>query len=754
MESEDESEPGTVVKKSGVRKDELKEVEKPLPKKVSQPCAREESRSKKPMVSSAQKAALEAEDDEISRLEKKLGIKKSKSKGVGDGLDDLLNGIDSIMGVGDSKRKREDAEWLDRKRRRVVDDDGWEVDDGLEGGSEDDLSGSGLENGDDSDDAEISDEDVDIAGEDSDDEEDLDKDQNDDDAIDNPFSSDDSDPFDEADSSPSTPPPPPPTRKPRENPYIAPISPSSSTTTKYIPPHLRAAPASTSETLLRLRRQLQGLLNRLSESNMPTILRDVQALYATNARQHVSDTVIDLLIDVLADRTTLLDSFIILHAAFLAALFRTVGTQFGAQLLERVVGEFDRYYADGAEGGGKEPANLISLLATLYIFQVCTSAIVYDYIRLLLSSLTELNTELLLKVIRTCGPQLRQDDPRALKDIGILLQKQVAVKGEDTLSVRTKFMVETITNLKNNRIRGNATSAVATEHIVRMKKTLGGLKGARASEPLGIGLQDIRDAEKGGKWWLVGASWKASSSDAKTQKQDIQPDDEADPENIDLVSLARQHRMNTDVRRAIFVAVMGAEDVQDAQNRLHKARLSKSQELEIPPVLLYVSGAEPAYNRFYTVLAKKLCSDHKFRKAFEFRLWGLFRRMGEKDRVNEDEDDDDVEDGSGEMSLRQIVTFGTMYAELVSSGSLPITVLKVCTTLFFLMYTADCIRPTRSSTLHTSSRRQLHSWRCCSSMCSRILQRKQRPTAQKRQLSTSSPRRKMHPVWRQGCSSF
>jgi hypothetical protein len=55
----------------------------------------------------------------------------------------------------------------------------------------------------------------------------------------------------------------------------------------------------------------------------------------------------------------------------------------------------------------------------------------------------------LLTDIADSGPQLRQDDPSALKDIVLLIQPAVAQVGEASLSVRTKFMIDTITDLKN-----------------------------------------------------------------------------------------------------------------------------------------------------------------------------------------------------------------------------------------------------------------------------------------------------------------
>jgi nucleolar MIF4G domain-containing protein 1 len=78
----------------------------------------------------------------------------------------------------------------------------------------------------------------------------------------------------------------------KSNPKAAPVV----QTGKYLPPHLRAAaagaeaasgasalakaiPRQNTEELLRLRRQLQGLLNKLSESNIEAILMDIEALY-------------------------------------------------------------------------------------------------------------------------------------------------------------------------------------------------------------------------------------------------------------------------------------------------------------------------------------------------------------------------------------------------------------------------------------------------------------------------------------------
>jgi nucleolar MIF4G domain-containing protein 1 len=201
-------------------------------------------------------------------------------------------------------------------------------------------------------------------------------------------------------------------QKNRENPYVAPAtSPKALSVVKYIPPSLRK-PSTSAETLLCLRRQMQGLLNRLSEGNLLSILGEVECLYRDNPRKHVTSTLVELLFSIVCNRMNLTDTFLVLHAGFVAALYRVVGIDFGASVVQRIVEEFDHYYSqkDGglvtieASSSGKITANLMALLAELYNFQVIGSNLIFDYIRMFLAGISELNTELLLKIIKSKLP--------------------------------------------------------------------------------------------------------------------------------------------------------------------------------------------------------------------------------------------------------------------------------------------------------------------------------------------------------------
>ncbi|KAI4109915.1 MAG: hypothetical protein L6R37_000265 [Teloschistes peruensis] len=661
----------TTPKKSRV-KDALEQSQpkKHQPKRLSKDQKTDATPSPSPspeprIVSKGVKDRLAADDAEIAALEAALGVKGKKKLPKSfeeDGLDVLLEGLeDNLDGRGNLKRKRnEGEEWLQEKRKkaRVADCDAEAAAVELSSSDDEDPGSSfgGLSGGEDA-----FGDDVPSADEESD----------------GYFSSEDLN-DDKSTATPAE-------KRIRENPYHAPAT-SATPAAKYIPPSLRTQTASETEDLSRLRRQVQGLINRLSEANILSILGDIESLYRNQPRQHVSSTLLDILVGLLSDPSTLQDTFVILHAGFVTAVFKMIGSDFGAQVIQRVDEEFCANYSVDEDGKLKDKRliNLMSLISQLYTFQMVGSKLLYDYIKLFIKDLSENSAELLLKILRNSGTQLRQDDPTALKEIVLLVQNAVLTIGEKNLSVRTKFMIETINNLKNNRMKtGIAASSIVSEHVVRMKKTLGSLntRNIKASEPLRVGLQDIRDSDKRRKWWLVGASYKDPAQliqHRKTSPEDDESDgsDEGDlSQNVagDLLQIARGQRMNTDVRRSIFVAIMSATDYSDAFQRLKKLRLKKSQELEIPKVMIHCAGAEEAYNPYYTLLARRVCTDRKLKMAFQFSLWAFLKRLGE----NVDDDEDEAVEEEDRPGMRTIVNLAKMFGVLIAEGGLRLNALKI-----------------------------------------------------------------------------
>ncbi|KAJ7707589.1 hypothetical protein B0H17DRAFT_1166033 [Mycena rosella] len=419
----------------------------------------------------------------------------------------------------------------------------------------------------------------------------------------------------------------------------------------YIPPHLRNRPRdeADSELLVKLKRQLKGLLNRMTEQNIASILDSIEEIYRNNRRNDVTSTLTTLIVDGISSHSSLLDSYVVLHAAFVSSLHKIVGVEFAAYFVQTVVSAYEQHYIDlkgleinpdeietqtGASTSGKECSNLIVLLSELYNFQVISCVLVFDIIRGLLDTdLSEFSVELLLKIVRNSGQQLRHDDPSSLKDIIQVVQNKIS-DHDEALSSRTRFMVETLTNLKNNKVKRNTTLNQGGDAVERMKKFLTGLGKNRhvmAHEPLRVSLQDLHSAESKGKWWLVGAAWGGDPLvDRQDEASKSREEPLADSGNISLLKLARKQGMNTDIRRSIFVVLMSSDDYVDACERLSQLSLTEVQQREIVRVLLHCCGNEKSYNPYYTLVCQHLCrSSHSYKITLQFCLWDFLRDLGE-----------------------------------------------------------------------------------------------------------------------------
>ncbi|KAG0191281.1 suppressor of glycerol defect [Apophysomyces sp. BC1034] len=649
------------------------------------------------LVGDSSKAEFEQDDKEIAYWEKKLGV--SKKKGLGksfeeDGLMELLGGLggsedevdDDETYLREKRRKAKAAqrtEKLNNEAEEAMDelfagldssDDGEEEED-AEGDSEVDDDDEELDyedmRGSDMDDSEMEEENEQNSQEEEESEEEEDENVVEDNDSLNSGADDQTNEVKEL---------------PKKD------------VTKYIPPHLRKSPTTKTEQQLRLQRLLQGLFNKLSESNMESILLDIEKCYGNYARHDVTSTITEIVLSSIAQKSNLLDSFVIIYATVVGSLYRLIGIEFAAHFVQTLVESFEKNYDEcrksiatgvdqGEEGpaGAKESKNLLTLTLELYNFQVISCVLVYDLVRMLIGDLDEQSVELLLKIVKTSGAQLRADDPAALKDIIDEIQKETAKRDPSSISTRHKFMLETIADVKNNKIKSGPTMNRQSdkEMVLKMKKYLNGLgkkRAVRSTEPLRVSLEDIHQIETKGKWWLVGASWKDNlvGTESKYAANKVPEDLKKDQSMQEtLLKLARKQGMNTDIRRSIFVTIMGAEDYVDAFESLMKLSLSEVQQREISRVLLQCTGNEKTFNPYYMLVSKRLCEyNHSFKVTYQYCLWDFLRDLGEADVGGLDRSTEATRVGNSGIRLSRIVNMAKFYAYLIAQESLSLSVLK------------------------------------------------------------------------------
>jgi nucleolar MIF4G domain-containing protein 1 len=268
----------------------------------------------------------------------------------------------------------------------------------------------------------------------------------------------------------------------------------------------------------------------------------------------------------------------------------------------------------------------------------------------LIDSFAEIDVELLLLVLSHCGRTLRSDDPSALKDIVLQVQKRAAEKmgAAAAYSSRIEYMISAINDLKNNKRRKQDTmyadkSAKTRKLLGRIKSNVAaGKSGSRSSDSsLRISLDDIQNAETKGRWWKVGASWAGSQhsySDGNVDEKNSPGNSKArrskessagSAEEEKLLKLAAKYRMNTDIRRSIFCIIMGSADCDDSFEKLVRGGMLKNRaERETARVLMECCGNEKSYNKFYSFLATRIIDyQQKCKFTFQLAFWDIFKQF-------------------------------------------------------------------------------------------------------------------------------
>lgn len=467
-----------------------------------------------------------------------------------------------------------------------------------------------------------------------------------------------------------------PVRPQRENPYVAPTT----NVAKYVPPSLRRQSGSNDQVEAQLQRRIQGLINRLTNDNMTGILKDVTDLYQTNPRQLVTSTLVGLIMALVHSPEKRPDSFFTMIAGFIAAVHKCMGVAVSAQFLQHLVETLEkRSAAPSGDQSDARSKHLVSLLAELYNMQVVSCNLIFDYVRSFLGTMSELNTELLLRLIQLCGPSLRRDDPRVLRDIVNHIQPNTT----NDMSVRTRFMIDEMKKLQGNKAKAVARNKDLAEQRTQLRKRIGVLQGSHDVQPLHVGLKDILDSETQGKWWLVGASWRGNQSrlekSGASRSRDVDDDDEDDDlagETItqvnddlgvpDLWQLAREQGFNTEVRQRIFVALHAATDCEGADLLVQKLRLNRHQRKEVAEIIVRSGERQNVYNHYYARLADRFIGDKEMRFQFRRCLTIRFKKMGEDVDTGDVDDVDDALDEAGDEGVRWLFNTAKLYGFLVT----------------------------------------------------------------------------------------
>jgi nucleolar MIF4G domain-containing protein 1 len=419
---------------------------------------------------------------------------------------------------------------------------------------------------------------------------------------------------------------------------------------------------------IKLLRQIQSLVNKLGSSNLVPICNEFEGIFRENRRKEVIELLTDTIISsIVRPGGNLLDSFALNFAALAFIINHMVGIEFGAYLIEKLIETIDSLYIQSKSFIAQSPAddtniherslvNCMNFCSFLYDLQVISSNLICDLIRQSAQRLDEIDVEIILKLFKTCGQQIKRDDADFMKFISSEISKNSLEFGKEKQSSRFKFMIETINDLKDSKRKLASAMTVELEPVKKMLKNFLSQKLIAKIEPLRISLDDIRNIESKGKWWLVGSSWHPQN--AGTNSEIKSSTTTRNDELAKLEKLAKAQRMNTEIRKSIFSTIVSSDDYSDAFERLLAMKLTGKQEREIILVLIHCCGQEKVFNPFYAFLAGKFASYRQgFKVTLQYTLWDCFKQL------------------KG-YPLRKLANISKLYGTLVAQEDLPLSVLR------------------------------------------------------------------------------
>lgn len=158
---------------------------------------------------------------------------------------------------------------------------------------------------------------------------------------------------------------------------------------------------------------------------MHSIAKQIEELYMNNSRNDMNNTITNLIVEALVSNIIAPERLLMEHVMLVAILHANVGTEVGAHFLQTVVKLFDEH-CKTTNAENKMLDNVVIILAQLYNFKLFDSKLIYEILEKLTKNFEEKDVECILHMLRNVGFNLRKDNPMALKNLILGLQKQAS----------------------------------------------------------------------------------------------------------------------------------------------------------------------------------------------------------------------------------------------------------------------------------------------------------------------------------------
>ena len=423
---------------------------------------------------------------------------------------------------------------------------------------------------------------------------------------------------------------------------------------RYVPPALRNRVTIDNS----IARKVRGLLNRITEATVQNIAYEISAIVDSYQIQKkvIQDLICGELIRAAVEGPRASPQF----AAVTSMCVFGLAAQLGSS---EIVAKFTALIAEKVQSSlrgedGRALHNLVLTFVHMASIGSISYSTVFSFLFHLKDEFSVQAVECIYTVLRYVGSFLRSSDPLKMKEFVIAVHEKagsIRSSNDGSLTQKQEILLKSVVDIKNNRQRGNFGRNC---HPLNPNISTWFKKSNAAELCLqNLSWQSLLSSDKKGLWWLSGSDLRTAGVANELDKvlSDKKRLGQLGP---DYLKLASEQRMNTDIRRSIFVVVMSSEDYVDAFERLMGLGLKGSQEREISRVLVHCCIQETAYNPYYFFIAKSFIKQSKQQKlSFIFTISD---KLKELDRMN----------------VRSIANISNLVSALAAAKLVPFTIIK------------------------------------------------------------------------------
>ncbi|EFJ30063.1 hypothetical protein SELMODRAFT_1121, partial [Selaginella moellendorffii] len=357
-----------------------------------------------------------------------------------------------------------------------------------------------------------------------------------------------------------------------------------------------------------LRKSINGLMNKVSASNVEDIARELIAENLVRGRGLFARSCMK----------SQMASPALTHVfAGLVAVINSRFPALGGLLLTRIILQFRRVFKRN-----DKPVLLsfTKLLAHLVNQRVAHEVIALELLMLLLETPTDDSVEVAVGFLKGCGAYLLGTSPKCFQ---MVFDRLRAVLHEGEIDKRVQFMIEDVFALRKSNFQGHPAIMREVDLVVEGDQETHQIslldKDLDPESGLDIFSEDPDYLENEKKYEaikssILGKQEKNGSEPNDPDNGEDEEEEEEDPSQgiqdvteIDLVNL----------RRTIYLTIMSSVGFEESGHKLLKMEMEPGQEKEVCIMLLECCCQERTYQRYYGLLGQRLSMiNQKFQQQF------------------------------------------------------------------------------------------------------------------------------------------